>query len=221
MSGRSLLLAASGLLMVAALYLALVWSPPDLNLGDTVRIFYFHVPLAWVAFLAFGIVFVASIAYLWKGGERWDSVAYCAAEMGVVLTTLTLITGSIWGKVAWGVWWTWEPRLTTTLILWLIYVGYLMLRAYAPEGGQGSRYAAVLGVVGFVDVPIVFFSVNWWRGNHPVQVVGPNLNIEGSMLAALLVSLAAFTLLFVFLLLERYSLRRAEETLERVQLPHV
>jgi heme exporter protein C len=199
--------------------MALVWSPPDVNLGDTVRILYFHAPVAQVAFLAFGIVFIASVAYLWKGREFWDSLAYSAAELGVVFTSLTILTGSIWGKVAWGVWWTWEPRLTTTLVLWLIYVAYMMLRAYAPRGSQGARYAAVLGIVGFVDVPIVWKSVDWWRGNHPPQVVGLEASLDPSMHLTFWVSVLAFTLLFVSLLVERHSLRRAEGALERLQGP--
>jgi heme exporter protein C len=217
---RNGLLGLSAVLMAVTLYLALVWTKPDVNLGDTVRIFYFHVPTAWVGFLAFGVVFVASIGYLVRSSERWDAVAYSAAEIGVLFATLMLVTGSIFGKVAWGTWWTWSPRLTTSLILWLIYVAYLMLRAYAPRGGQGARYGAVLGIIGFVDVPIVYFSVNWWRDVHPERMIGPQLAIEVPMLVALIMGVATFTVLFVYMLIERYHLRRVEETVERMRFTY-
>ena len=159
--------------MVVDLYLIFMWAPTDAILGHVQRIFYFHVPIAWVAFLAFFVVFVSSIVFLWKRSPWWDALAHSAAEIGVVFATLILITGAIWAKPVWGVWWTWEPRLTTSLILWLVYVGYLMVRAYAPSRSQGATYAAVLGIVGFIDVPIVYFAVEWWRAVHPESVVGP------------------------------------------------
>ncbi|GBD10599.1 Heme exporter protein C [bacterium HR23] len=215
-----LLLGATGSTLLASLALIFLWVPTDVNLGVVQRVFYFHVPLAWTAFLAFGIVFVASIAYLWKGSERWDSLAYASAEIGVVLGALMLATGSIWARPVWGVWWTWSPRLTTSLILWLIYLGYLLLRAYAPKGPQGARFGAVLGIIGFLDVPIVYLSVQWWRDLHPGQVIGPQAEpgaLEGPMVVTLLVSLLAFTLLFASLLAFRYRLRRLEDGLERMR----
>lgn len=218
--GEHALLAAAGVGMLVSLALIFLWAPTDVNLGVVQRVFYFHVPLAWTAFLAFGVVFVSSIAYLWKGNERWDSLAYASAEIGVVLGALMLATGSIWARPVWGVWWTWSPRLTTSLILWLIYLGYLLLRAYAPKGPQGARFAAVLGIIGFLDVPIVYLSVQWWRDLHPGQVIGPRAEpgaLEGPMVVTLVVSLVAFTLLFAYLLAFRYRLRRLEETLERMR----
>ena len=110
---------------------------------------------------------VGSIAYLWKRNPRWDALAHASAEIGVILASIVLVTGIIWAKPVWGVWWAWDPKLTTTLVLWLIYVGYLVLRNYAASPAQGARYAAVLGIVGFVDVPIVYFAAAWWRGVHP------------------------------------------------------
>ncbi len=203
-------------LMVVDLYLIFMWAPTDAILGHVQRIFYFHVPIAWVAFLAFFIVFVSSILYLWKRSARWDALAHSAAEIGAVFATLILITGIIWARPVWGVWWTWEPRLTTSLILWLIYVAYLMLRGYAPNRSQGATYAAVLGVIGFIDVPIVYFAVEWWRAVHPESVVGPLAetgSLDSSMRGVLMFSLLTFTLLFVFLLKERFSLRTMEDTL--------
>ena len=209
-----------GVLMVINLYLIFLWAPTDAILGEVQRIFYFHVPIAWVAFLAFFVVFVSSILYLWRRTQRWDALAHSAAEIGVVFASLVLITGAIWAKPTWGVWWTWEPRLTTSLILWLIYVAYLMLRAYAPGRSQGATYAAVLGVIGFVDVPIVYFAATWWRTVHPESVVGPLAetgSLDPSMRTVLLFSLVTFTLFFAYLLRERYALRTAEDSLRRTR----
>ncbi|MFQ5860676.1 MAG: cytochrome c biogenesis protein, partial [Dehalococcoidia bacterium] len=170
---RGVLLVLTGVLMLVNLYLIFLWAPTDAILGEVQRVFYFHVPIAFVSLMAFFVVFLGSVLYLLRGTRRWDILAHSAAEVGVLFTTLTLITGSIWARPIWGVWWTWDPLLTTTLILWLIYVGYLMLRAYAPTLAQGARFSAVLGIVGFVDVPIVYFAANWWRSVHPERVVGP------------------------------------------------
>ena len=215
---RVALLALVCVLMVVDLYLIFMWAPTDAILGEVQRIFYFHVPIAWVAFLAFFIVFVGSVLYLWKRDPRWDALAHSAAEIGVVFATLILITGVIWAKPVWGVWWTWEPKLTTSLILWLIYVAYLMLRIYAPSRSQGATYAAVLGVIGFVDVPIVYFAVEWWRSVHPELVVGPLADtgsLESSMRSVLMFSLLTFTLLFAFILRERLAMRTMEDTLRK------
>ena len=212
---RLALLLASGLLMLVTLALIFMWAPTERVMGQVQRIFYFHVPVAWVAFLAFTIVFVASILYLWRGHRRWDALGHSAAEIGVLFTTLMLVTGATWAKPVWGVWWTWDPRLTTSLILWLLYVGYLMLRAYAPTPSQAARYSAVMGIVAFVDVPIVYFAVSWWRNIHPEMVIGPLAEpdaLEGSMVVTLLLSMVAFTVLFAYLLWERLSLRNAEDS---------
>ena len=218
---RVALLALTSVLMVVDLYLIFMWAPTDAILGHVQRIFYFHVPIAWVAFLAFFIVFVGSILYLWKRDTRWDALAHSAAEIGVVFTTLILITGVIWAKPVWGVWWTWEPKLTTSLVLWLIYVSYLMLRTYAPSRSQGATYAAVLGIIGFVDVPIVYFAVEWWRSVHPEAVVGPLADtgsLESSMRSVLMFSLLTFTLLFAFILRERLAMRTVEDALRKAGL---
>ena len=156
------------------------------------------------------------------GSESQSGIllASSAAELGVIFTSLVLITGPIWAKPVWGVWWTWDPRLTSTLVLWLIYVGYLMLRAYSANRSQGSLYSAVLGIIGFVDVPIVYFAVDWWRTQHQRLVVG-GASIEGNlhpdMGITLLFSLGVFTLLFIFLLRQKMSLRRVEQGLEDIQ----
>ena len=159
------------------------------------------------------------MGYLWKRSQKMDRLAYSSAEIGVVFTTLMLITGVLWAKPAWGVWWTWDPKLTTSLILWLLYVAYLMLRAYSPRGDQGARFAAVLGIIGFVDVPIIYLSVVWWRTVHPPVILGPVAegSLEPSMRMVLMACTVAFTLLFAYLLMDRQALRRSEEEFEAVR----
>jgi len=176
-SGRqalgSYLAVLGGALMLADLYLIFMVAPTDSVLGHVQRVFYFHVPIAIMSFLAFFVVFLASLVYLIRRGTRWDSLAHSAAEVGVIFVTLALLTGTLWARPVWNTWWAWEPRLTTTLILWLIYVAYLMVRAYAPNRARAAVYSAVVGIIGFVDVPIVYYSVQWWRGIHPAPVVQP------------------------------------------------
>jgi heme exporter protein C len=188
------------LLLAAGLYGVVFIAQPDRVQGDAARIVYVHVPLAWVAFLAFLVVFGASAAYLRTNNARWDQLGRASAEVGVVFTTLVLITGSIWGYPIWGTWWSWDPKLTTTLILWFIYLGYLMVRSYA-EPPRGPRYAAILGIVGFVDVPIVYMASYWWRTLHPQPVIGPLADQQPStsIVWLLLLSLVAFTILYAFL----------------------
>jgi heme exporter protein C len=211
---RQGLVVLAGLLMLVNLYLIFLVAPADAVLGQVQRVFYFHVPLAVLSFLAFFLVFIASLVYLARRNPAWDHVAHAAGEVGVVLVTLALLTGVIWARPVWGVWWTWEPRLTTTLILWLIYVACLMVRAYAPNPARGAVYAAVVGIVGFVDVPIVYYSVQWWRSIHPSPVVGPLAEagaLETTMLAVLLFSLLTFLALFLHLLLQRMALHKVED----------
>ena len=214
--GAGVLIILTGVLMLVNLYLIFMVAPTDAVLGHVQRIFYFHVPVAVVSFLAFFVVFIGSIGYLITRKAGWDAVAHAAAEVGVVYVTLAVLSGAIWAKPVWGVWWTWEPRLTTTLILWLIYAAYLMLRAYVPNRRQGAVYAAAVGIVGFVDVPIVYYSVQWWRSIHPAAVVGPLAEtgaLEPIMRMVLFFSLGVFLLLFLYLLRERTALRRSEDRL--------
>lgn len=205
---------------IAALAMIVGFAPTDKVQGVVQRIFYFHVPMAWVAYLAFGVVLVASVAYLWKRDTRWDTVARASVEIGVVFTTLVLITGSLWGKPIWNTWWTWDGRLTSTLVLWFIYVGYIMLRAYTPDPERAARLSAVLGIVGFIDIPIIHFSVQWWRTLHPEPIIAradPQLPLE--MILTLVVSLIAMTLLYATLLVYRTKLERLrDENRELAQL---
>jgi heme exporter protein C len=203
-------------LMIAALYLVFMYVPTEKTMGDVQRIFYFHVPLAWVAFLAFFVVFICSILYLWKRDAKWDIIARASAEVGVIFTTLVLITGPIWAKAVWGVWWTWDARLTATLVLWLVYIAYMLVRRYASEEARGARFAAVLGIVGFIDVPIVFLAVQLWRTQHPGQLVFEG-GLTPSMLLTLMISIAAFTVLYVILTIRSVSLKNLEEVVRRLK----
>ena len=191
--------AASILVLLAG---ALLWAPTDRLQGDVQRIFYIHVPAAWIGMLGFAVVFVASIAYLVTRNARWDRLAASSAEVGVVFTTGVMLTGPLWGRPVWGVYWDWDPRLTSFFVLWLLYISYLVLRSYVAEPTRRARYSAVLGIIAFLDVPLVYVSVRWWRSLHPGPVVanpeGPQL--PGSMLAVLLVGVAAFTLFYLLLL---------------------
>jgi heme exporter protein C len=190
--------------------------------GDLQRIFYVHVPSAWLAYLSFAVGFIASIAYLRTDNRRWDLLAHSAAEIGIVFTSLVLITGPIWARPVWGTWWQWDARLTSTLVLWLTYVGYLLFRGLSTDPARTGRLAAVIGIVGFFDVPIVHYSVNWWRTLHPL---GPTIadpvnesGLGGPELATFFVSLAAFTLLFGWLLAQRVRLGRLRDEIESEEL---
>jgi heme exporter protein C len=204
--------AALAALVVSAV-LSLVVAPPDAAQGNVQRLMYVHVPSAWLAYLAFAVVFVASIAYLWTRRSRWDRLAAASAEIGVLFTALTIVLGSLWGRPVWGTWWTWDPRLTTTAVLLLIYVGYLAVRRITESPPRRARWAAVVGIVGFVDVPIVHLSVVWWRSLHqgPTVLRLGEPQIGGTMLAALLVGVAAFTLTYLYLMALRLRVGRLEE----------
>jgi heme exporter protein C len=190
--------------------------------GNLQRIFYFHVPAAWVAYLAFAIVFLSSIAYLRTGDRRWDILGHSSAEIGVVFLTLVLITGPIWAHPVWGTWWQWDARLTSTLVTWLTYVGYLFIRNLTTDRSRAGRLAAVLGIVGLVNIPIVHFSVYWWRTLHPAGPTPANPTANSGLgapeLAAFFVSLGAFTLLFAWLLAMRTRLGRLEERLDDLEV---
>jgi len=204
----------SGLAMLAAIYMALVYAPTERTMGALQRIFYFHVPVAMVAFVAFGVAFVASIGYLVSAEQRWDGLAHSAAEIGEVFASLVLLTGMLWARAAWNTWWTWDPRLTTTLVLWLIYAGYLMLRSSVEDEMRRARYAAVLGIIGFLDVPVVFMAIRWWRTIHPVVFEASGVNLEPAMLTAFMVAMVAFLLLLAALLVARVGLESLAEEVE-------
>jgi len=193
----------------ATLVLGLAVAPPDAVQGQAQRLMYMHVPAAWTAYLAFGVVLLASIAYLVKRDIRWDRRARAAAEIGAGMTALTIALGSIWGRPIWGVWWTWDPRLITTTVLLLIFIGYLGVRGLSLDAHLNARRAAAVGIIGFVNVPIVHFSVVWWRALHqPPTVLRPGgpAAIDPVMLTALMVGLVAFTLGSAWVYLRRVQI---------------
>ena len=205
--------------MAIALWCVFVYVPTEKAQGIVQRIFYFHVSVALTMFVAFFLVCVASIGYLWKQTPWWDSVALSAAEIGVLFCTLVLITGPIWARPIWGVWWTWDPTLTLTLVLWLIYVAYLMLRADATDTNR-TRFAAIVGIIGFVDVPLIRWTVTKWRTLHPKPVViqeGGTTGLPPSMMLTFLISLAACLLLCFFLLRQRMALAQRRYELEALR----
>ncbi len=218
---REGLFAASAALMGLTLYMVFFWVPTELNLGVSQRIFYFHVPLGWLGMLSIVIVAVASIMYLITREEKWDSLAYTTAELGVIFSSLILVTGVIWARGDLGWWWTWDAKLTTTLILWFVYVGYLMVRAYAPKGSQGARFGAVVALFGAIDAPIIYMATVWWRTAHPELNTGPLAELDNSLdsgriYLTLLVAVITFTVLYAYILVERYSLRRSEAALDEI-----
>jgi len=201
------------LALLAGLGMAFGYAPREAVQGNVQRIMYVHVPAVLTAYLAFGLVLVGSIGYLATARMGWDRLAAAAAELGVLFTGITIASGSIWGKPTWGTWWTWDARLTSTAILFLVYVGYLLLRAMVEEPERRGRFAAVVGIVGAANIPIVHFSVKWWRALHqPSTILGPEPSpIAAPIALALLVNWVAFTLLFGYFLTRRVEIARLED----------
>ena len=202
-------------LMLLALYTIFIYAPVEKTMGLIQKIFYIHVPSAFLAYLAFFITFIASIVYLYRKDSKWDTVAHCAVETGVIFCTIVLITGPIWARPIWNVWWTWDPRLTTTLILWFTYVAYLMLRRSVKENRR-ANLAAVFGIIGFINVPLTFFSIRLWRTIHPVVITSRGLNMSGPMKFSLIITFIAFCFLFFSLLISRIRLERLKMCIEEI-----
>lgn len=200
-----------------ALYMAFIYAPTEAFMGDVQRIMYVHVPAAFAGYLGFLIVFVSGILFLRSAHSRWDVLAEAAAEVGILFTTITLLTGSIWARQVWGWWWTWDPRLTTTLVLWFVFVAYLVLRQAIDDPERGARFAAVFGIIGFLNVPLVNLSVTWWRSIHPPNFgPGPaSTELAPEMRIALLVCMIAMLLAAVFFTSLRFRLGMAERRLAR------
>lgn len=203
----------AGVLLAIGLWLGLVQAPPDAVQGEVQRIMYLHVPSILTAYLAFTVVLVASVAYLWRGSRQLDRLAHASAEVGVVFTGITLATGSIWGKPIWGVWWTWDARLTGTAVLFLIYVGYLMLRSAVDDRDRAGRYAAVVGILGFFDIIFTHMAVKWFRTLHQPSSLERGA-IDPAIYLPLMVNLGAFVLLYTYFLLRRVHLGALEEAVE-------
>ncbi|MFQ5450192.1 MAG: cytochrome c biogenesis protein [Nitrospinaceae bacterium] len=207
--------------LLAAMTAIFIFVPTEKTEGLVQRIMYFHIPSAWISFFAFFVVFLSSILFLWKREREWDIYAHASAEIGVMFCSLVLITGPIWARPIWGAWWVWDARLTSTLILWLIYVAYLMLRGQTEPGSMRARYAAVLGIVGFLDIPLIHFSVLWWRAFHPkpkvITAEGFGKGMDPDMMITLLISLAAFTLLYFVLMGQRVRLEKMRDEIDRLK----
>jgi heme exporter protein C len=206
----------TAILLSYALYMALVWAPTEQTMGDVQRIFYYHVPSAWTAFLLFSINFVASITYLIHRRPAADILALTTAEVGVVFLTVNLVTGPIWARPVWGIWWTWDWRLTSTLVMWLIYVSYLLLRRFS-SGGQAPVLAAALGVLGALCVPFVYFSIWFFRTQHPSPVIGGGGSLDPRMAHVLLLNWLAFLCLALLVCWTRYRLEVVQRDVEQAQ----
>ncbi|MFQ5948304.1 MAG: heme ABC transporter permease CcmC [Acidimicrobiia bacterium] len=212
---RFLDIAAAGTLLTALGAALLV--PPDAVQGDLQRIMYVHVPSIWLAYAAFAVTLFASVAYLVRRETQWDRLAAASAEVGVVFTGILILTGMIWGKPVWGVWWTWDARLVLTAVLFFVYLGYLALRRAVRDPEARARRSAIFGILAIVQIPIVHFSVIWWRSLHqPPTLLRPGEpQIDPPLLAALIMSLVAFTLLYLALMSRRMELARVEEQIEQ------
>ena len=199
---RILLWAIAAALNAAGLYMVFFFVPAEMTMGEVQKIFYYHVPSAISAYVLFALAFVFSLFFLWKEEPLWDSLAHACAEVGWVFITVVLVTGPIWGRAAWGKWWVWEPRLTTALVLWLMYTAYFLLRLFSGHDARTARVAAVMAIVAFFDVPIVHFAIKWWGSIvHP-----PKVSLEPAMRLTFLVTSAAVLSLAAALTLTRASL---------------
>lgn len=194
-------------------YMGLVGAPPDRMMGDVYRIMYVHVPSAWLALVAFTVTFAASVWYLLKSSLGADALAEASAEVGVVFNAMLLVTGSIWGRPTWGVWWTWDPRLTTAAIMFFAFAGYLALRRFVDDPERRATWAAVVAIIIFADIPIVWFSVKWWNSLHQLQS-SPS-TVAAPMVLALRLNAFAFLFIYVWFVRLRYGLARRQQHLEQ------
>ena len=203
----------AALALVAGLVMAFGVAPREITQGNVQRIMYLHVPTVLVAYLAFAVVFLASIVYLWRRDPAADRLAHASAEIGVIFTGVTIAAGAIWGKPTWGTWWTWDARLTSVAILFLMYLGYLLLRAMIEDGERAARYSAVLGIIAALDVPLVHFSVYWWRTLHqPPSLLKPGpASMPQAIVLALVINIVAFALLYAYWMVKRVGVLRREE----------
>lgn len=196
------------------------FTPDDALMGFSQKIMYLHLPSIWVAYLSFFIVFYCSIAYLWKRSEGFDRVARAGGEIGLIFCGLAIITGAIWGRPTWGTYWVWDARLTTTLLLFMIFAGYVVLRAFTDPGEKQARLAAVIGVIGFLDIPLIHLSVQWWRTLHQPTTVfkmggggQPKPAMPAELLTPLILSLILMTIFYGFLMLYRLRVEIESEKL--------
>ncbi len=205
----------AGLVVLISLWAIFAWVPTDKGLGLSQRIFYYHVPSATSCFLAFIGAGVASIAFLKTRNPQWDHAAHAAVGVGMIFATIVLVTGSIWARTAWGTWWTWDARLTTFLILWILFAVYLMLRTFARDNDMMPNYAGVLAIVGALNIPLVMLATKLWRTIHPQVINNPDGGLEDPrMVTTLLLSMAAVLLVFLWLWALRMRVLRLTERTE-------
>src|SRR5258708_3347378 len=219
MAKRVLLGAAAVLLGIAAAHAPFFVPPEERTMGVLQRIFYFHVACAWAGLTAFMICFMANLLYVWKRQEKYDWLGVSCAEVGTAFTTVVLITGPIWAKPAWGIYWTWDARLTSTFVLWLLYISYLLLRTLVEEPDRRALLSALFGIFAFIDVPIVFGAIRWWRTQHPAPVImgGANSGLAPGMRPTFWLAVLAMHVLMVFLIAERYGLERMRGEVEMLR----
>ena len=215
-TGTIIHLGINAVLMIVTLYMIFLYVPAEKEMGIVQKIFYLMVPMGWLALLSFFIVFIGSILYLIHRNSRWDVLAHSAASIGIVFTTLALLTGSIWAKPIWGVWWTWEARLTGTLVLWMLYIAYFMVRSFTDEEARGATYSAVIGIVGFVDIPIIALATTLWRGMHPGGVIFSG-GLAPPMLFTLITSIITFTSFYFLLLFQQFSFQYSENQIKKLK----
>jgi len=217
---RRILLAATAVTLVAlGAYCAFYVAPEERTMGLIQRIFYFHAPTAWAGETTFFVCFVANLLYVWRRDPKYDWLGITCAEVGVACITIVLITGPIWARPVWGIWWTWDARLTSTFVLWILYVCYMLLRTLVDEPDRRALLSALYGIFAFIDVPIVFGAIRWWRTQHPAPVImgGPNSGLEPTMRKVFLLNVLAMHVLAAFLIVERYLLERNKHDVEILQ----
>jgi heme exporter protein C len=202
--------------MILALYMALIEAPREITMGDLQRIFYFHVPAGITGITAFAINFVASLMFIFRKNRWWDNLALSAAEIGVMFLIIVLVTGPIWAKPAWFVWWTWSPRLTLSLVLCLLYVSYLLIRKYIEDPERRAMVSAVFGIIAFMDAPLVWFSIRWWRDIHP-SLTSESGGLAPEMRPAFFICMAVFQVLMIYLLRRRFYLESLSNELELIE----
>ena len=212
MTKRIVLGAVAILLVLASAYASFFIAPEERTMGVIQRIFYFHVASAWAGFTAFFLCFIGNLLYVWKRAQKYDWLAVSGAEVGLAFTTVVLITGPIWAHPVWGIWWTWDARLTSTFVLWLLYVSYLLLRTLVEEPDRRALLSSLFGIFAFIDVPLVFGAIRWWRTQHPQPVImgGQGSGLDPTMKAVFFFSAFAMHVFMAFLVAERYALEKMQ-----------
>jgi len=212
MNKRIVLAFVAMLMVIASAYASFYIAPEERTMGIIQRIFYFHVASAWAGFTAFFICFIGNLLYVWKRQQKYDWLGVSGAEVGLAFTTVVLITGPIWAHPVWGIWWTWDARLTSTFVLWLLYVSYLLLRTLVEEPDRRALLSSLFGIFAFVDVPLVFGAIRWWRTQHPQPVImgGQGSGLDPTMKSVFFFSALAMHVLMLFLIAERYSLEKMQ-----------